>query len=216
MNVCLLVYNGNMSRVVVKHRGPHGRTRKKVFEVATELFFQHGYKSVGVRDIAKVVGIKSASLYNYFSSKDDLLNKLLRFYYDNYRLALLDLDEALKMIPTAAPSEVLEAIRLPMRNDQPYDMLVKIIIIAERECNNDARARAVIADMYQVGVGRITAVLDRMIERGVIEPLDTRAFASVMIRFGLSAGMEVDSKHLSVAEWQDGNKLLYGMIRLRK
>lgn len=41
------------------------------------LFSKRGYDGVSMRDLAAEVGIKAASIYNHFSSKDEIFNSLL-------------------------------------------------------------------------------------------------------------------------------------------
>lgn len=77
----------NDSSAAPAHR--HGKemtTKEKVFEVALDLFAQKGYDAVSMREIAEAVGIKKASLYSHFSSKDELLETL--FEYPMAKLAM--------------------------------------------------------------------------------------------------------------------------------
>ena len=41
-------------------------------------------------EVAKNLGIKKASLYHYFSSKEDMFLKILEYSFGKYRLFLLD------------------------------------------------------------------------------------------------------------------------------
>lgn len=47
--------------------------KEKLFQTATRLFFQHGYRAVGVDTIAAQSGIGKMTLYRHFPSKDDLI-----------------------------------------------------------------------------------------------------------------------------------------------
>ncbi len=52
------------------------RTRQRKVDIASkaaEIFARDGYSNVGMRDIADAVGIKGASLYHHFPSKEDIL-----------------------------------------------------------------------------------------------------------------------------------------------
>jgi len=50
-------------------------TRKEVIiEKAAELFKEKGYKASGMRELAEVLGIEAASLYNHIKSKSELLH----------------------------------------------------------------------------------------------------------------------------------------------
>ncbi len=51
-------------------------TRERVLDRAAELFWTKGYAATTTREIAASLGIRQASLYHHFASKDDLLGKL--------------------------------------------------------------------------------------------------------------------------------------------
>jgi AcrR family transcriptional regulator len=52
--------------------------KEKLFQTAARLFFQHGYRAVGVDTIAAESGIGKMTLYRHFPSKDDLIVAYLR------------------------------------------------------------------------------------------------------------------------------------------
>jgi AcrR family transcriptional regulator len=54
------------------------KPKDKLFETATRLFYQHGYRAVGVDTIAAEAGIGKMTLYRYYPSKDDLIVAYLR------------------------------------------------------------------------------------------------------------------------------------------
>jgi AcrR family transcriptional regulator len=54
-----------------------GGTAARIEEAALELFFEHGYSSTSMRDIAHACGITAAALYNHFPSKDKILYSMV-------------------------------------------------------------------------------------------------------------------------------------------
>lgn len=52
-------------------------TKDLILHTALRLFSERGYGGVSMRDLATEVGIKAASIYNHFSSKEDIFNSLL-------------------------------------------------------------------------------------------------------------------------------------------
>ncbi len=58
-------------------RRPGVTARDEILDAASELFTTLGYTGTSTRTIAESVGIRQASLYHYFTTKDDILCALL-------------------------------------------------------------------------------------------------------------------------------------------
>lgn len=53
-------------------------TRKEeIIKIAARLFYEKGYKTVSMRDIATAMDIKAASLYNHIKSKQEILSEII-------------------------------------------------------------------------------------------------------------------------------------------
>jgi TetR/AcrR family transcriptional regulator, cholesterol catabolism regulator len=52
-------------------------TRQRVLRAAAALFRTQGYAATSLRDIAAAAGLKAGSLYNHFSSKEDIVTTIL-------------------------------------------------------------------------------------------------------------------------------------------
>ena len=53
-------------------------TEKAIREAAVKVIAKHGFQAASLREIAKEVGIRAPSLYNYIKSKEKLLYDLLK------------------------------------------------------------------------------------------------------------------------------------------
>jgi len=60
-------------------------TKKVILDEALELFSTSGYDGVTVADIAEAVGIKSASLYKHYASKQDIFDSILTKAADDFQ-----------------------------------------------------------------------------------------------------------------------------------
>ena len=62
---------------LITQRRPGTTARDEILDAAGELFTTLGYTGTSTRTIAEAVGIRQASLYHYFRTKDDILCALL-------------------------------------------------------------------------------------------------------------------------------------------
>jgi AcrR family transcriptional regulator len=54
------------------------KPRERILSAASELFYRHGIRAVGVEAIAEAAGTNKMTLYRHFSSKDELVAEYLR------------------------------------------------------------------------------------------------------------------------------------------
>lgn len=52
---------------------PRGSARERLLDAASELFYRHGIRAVGIDTVIERAGVAKMSLYNHFSSKDELV-----------------------------------------------------------------------------------------------------------------------------------------------
>src|SRR5436190_15320251 len=57
---------------------PRMPPRERILEAASDLFYRHGIRAVGVEAIAEAAGTNKMTLYRHFDSKDELVAKYLR------------------------------------------------------------------------------------------------------------------------------------------
>ena len=79
-------------------------TKKKIFDVALDLFSKKGYDSVSLREIAEEVGIKKSSIDSHYPSKEAILMDIFK-----YLANLFEYDELLnnKELDLSEDNEIL-------------------------------------------------------------------------------------------------------------
>lgn len=60
-----------------QRRRPGETAREEILDASAELFTTQGYASTSTRTIANAVGVRQATIYHYFGTKDDILEALL-------------------------------------------------------------------------------------------------------------------------------------------
>lgn len=83
-------------------------TRKEeIVTVASRLFKERGYSAVSMRDIAQVMGIKAASLYNHIHGKQEILSTLILEVAKEFTLGMTSVMES-KATPIEKITSVIE------------------------------------------------------------------------------------------------------------
>lgn len=66
--------------------------RDFIIQQASKLFKDKGYKASSMRELAAMVGVEAASLYNHILSKEDLLNAICMNVASRYTLHINDVE----------------------------------------------------------------------------------------------------------------------------
>ena len=61
-----------------------GSTKKAILEKALDLFSVQGYEATSIAQIADAVGIRKASMYSHFKSKQEILDALVQHSLEQY------------------------------------------------------------------------------------------------------------------------------------
>jgi AcrR family transcriptional regulator len=72
-------------------------SKQKILDAALEVFANEGYHSSAVSSIAKTAGISKGLLYNYFKSKEDVLNELMLGMFDEFMDEIIPLKPGEKL-----------------------------------------------------------------------------------------------------------------------
>lgn len=159
-------------------------TKEKIFDAALDLFSEKGFDEVSVRELTRNVGIRESSLYNHFKSKDEILDTIFeRFKSDLERSSdsEANIDE---LISSSTPEEVLNTIaeRLVEQIRQPQAQ--KILRIITIELYHNKKIRDFFSqELIDKREAAFETIFRKMIERGVIKPLDPKTLAKEYYTF---------------------------------
>lgn len=155
------------------------QTKENILINATLLFARNGYASVSMRDIAATIGIKSASLYNHFSSKEILWQEVLAHSRELYLLYFNHLDLVLEKAETF--EEILDVIF-----DEPKKMTNVFTCYAfsmiQVEQFRDPEAGRMFNDVFlKYSIEVLQTWFERCIARGLVREFDANAVATMII-----------------------------------
>jgi TetR/AcrR family transcriptional repressor of nem operon len=82
---------------------PREFDEEKVLALAVERFWEHGYEATSIRDLAQVMGLTTASIYNAFGDKRAVYRKALDYYVERSFV------DRVGRFETRPPREAIEA-----------------------------------------------------------------------------------------------------------
>jgi TetR/AcrR family transcriptional regulator, cholesterol catabolism regulator len=135
------------------------QTREEIFDTAEQMFAELGYHATSVRDIAKALDLRAGTLYNHFSSKEDVLWQIVNRAADQFLEAaekVADEEPAVRLRKLI--HEHLRVIAANLRNATVFFHEWKFLaparraLIAERRNRYEGHFRKAIADGVASGV----------------------------------------------------------------
>jgi AcrR family transcriptional regulator len=188
-------------------------TRIRILDSATALFAVKGFDAVSISEIAKIAGVQAPALYNHYESKAALFAEVLSRFEEEYRAYhnwLLYANENAKSL-----EEVLDN----MFNNEWLEALNPITclgmsMVLKGQHENEYASKSAFQYIYVESIRNIQASFDRLIEKNIIPPSDTKTIATLLL-FCVISGNDIsihkftDRKiPMSIAGLYDGLKKL--------
>jgi AcrR family transcriptional regulator len=168
-------------------RGPYRKgleRRQGIVEAATQVFAEAGYNGGSLRGISDRVGLSSASLVQYFGSKEGLLMAVLREWgQQSHTIGARDL-RGLAWI---------RSIREAMRYNVHHRGLVDLLLTLTTEASHPAHpARPFIRERYIAIIAAFGRHLREAVEAGEVLPLtDAEIEREARLFFAVMDGIEL-------------------------
>ncbi|SDF46797.1 transcriptional regulator, TetR family [Lentzea fradiae] len=143
---------------------------RQILDRATALFAERGFAGTSLQDIAEASGLTRPALYYYFSSKEELLVRLVRE-------TTMDVAEQLEALaaehPDLAPDAHLRAlVRTSTAFQARHRDQFRLLLRSEAELPDD------VTELYTDGRRRVLrayqAVIERGISAGLFRPVNSR------------------------------------------
>ena len=158
--------------VVAADVNPSTGTATRILDVGERLLQTRGYNGFSYADIAREIGITTASLHYHFASKAALGEALVGRYADRFFQALLEIESS-----GAAPLAELEAYIAVYRSVLEADRMCLCGTLAVEHETLPQAMRDALARFFEANEVWLTATLTRGREDGTISfsgpPLDT-------------------------------------------
>jgi AcrR family transcriptional regulator len=170
-------------------------TKQRIFEVSLDLFAQKGFDAVSMREIAEAVGIKKASLYSHFASKDELVGQI----FDYPTMALGDIGpkgaDAEQMIVSMGVEGFMTMASDVFKRWIAAPGMEKVWRIICIEMYHDDRIKKFYDQFSCDAIAFWTSNFEIMRKRGLIKPIDPGVLAMEYLSFYIFAMMDYFVAH---------------------
>jgi AcrR family transcriptional regulator len=185
-------------------------TRQAILDTAAEQFAQRGYDGVTVRDIAAAVGIQESSIYNHYPSKTKILDTLFqRFVHEVPSTRPTD-EQLDMMLTTLTPEEIFRNILFHVGEHVKGTLSNIAMIITHEKFKNQRAAVVYIKYIVQEPASYYERLIDKMISRGMVRPVDARLFAEQYNYVSISLTQEYQMSQYGFA---DAHVVVSNMIK---
>ena len=159
-----------------------GNTKQEILEAALELFSIQGFEATSIAQISGAVGIRKASLYSHFGSKQEILDTLvkevLRQYAEHSIFARADWEKDDGSLPVTADAAV-QMIQGQMRyilHDPIISRARKMLVIEQFQ--NPELAELQTKQNYSDVMAYFAGLMKQLIRQGVLTETDPQIMAA--------------------------------------
>ena len=159
-----------------------GNTKQEILEASLELFSVQGFEATSISQIAGAVGIRKASLYSHFESKQAILDALVKDILEQYAthslFARTDWENDardLPVTPDAAAQMILGQIRYIL-HDPVISRARKMLVIEQFQ--NRSLAKLQTKQNYSDVMEYFTGLVKQLIRQGVLAEDDPEIMAA--------------------------------------
>ena len=159
-----------------------GNTKQEILEAALELFSVQGFEATSISQIAGAVGIRKASLYSHFESKQAILDALVKEVLEQYAahsiFAKTDWGKDSDNLPMT-PDDSVQMIKGQIRyilHDPHISKARKMLVIEQFQ--NPELAKLQTKQNYSDVLEYFAGLIGQLIRQGVLAEDDSEIMAA--------------------------------------
>jgi AcrR family transcriptional regulator len=160
-------------------------TKEIIFDKALEIIATIGFENMTIRDLADEVGLKGASIYNHFSSKQEILDCIYDYYCEHHFDARTPIEKSKRIIETGTREEIYtKALTFDfVRDDEKmFKRMVLTAKIVMMRLFNDQRANQIFFEYSnEKAHSYVKEILEYGISIGRIENFDIDTYINFLI-----------------------------------
>ncbi len=133
--------------------------KESIFEAATSVLSEHGIDGTTMNRVAEAAELAKSSLYDYFPSKDELLE----FVFDRLVIPLMQAISEILRADLPAPEKLERVLRVALERGVRHKAILRLLIHSDQEYRVRERVRPHILDAF-------TTIFEQGIKEGSFRP----------------------------------------------
>jgi AcrR family transcriptional regulator len=166
-------------------------TKERIFNVAIDLFAQKGFDAVSQREIAEAAGIRKATLYYYFATKDEILKQNFEYVMERWNLSKVgkwsDSDEAEAQIVSMGLDGFMamaSGVSTSFMEDPRMEKILRITFI---ELYHNEQMKKFMLTFFGAGPEFFESSFAILMKHKLIKPSDPKVLAMEYLSFYMMA-----------------------------
>jgi AcrR family transcriptional regulator len=169
-------------------------TKERILSVAIDLFAQKGFDAVSLREIAEAAGIRKATLYYYFTSKDELLENIFDYALKRWEISKVgkwsDSDETENQIVAMGLDGFMamaSGVSTSWLDDPRMEKILRITFI---ELYHNEQMKKFMVTFFGAGPVFFESSFAIMMKHKLIKPSDPKVLALEYLSFYMMTFMD--------------------------
>ena len=145
-------------------------TKQKILSKAVDLFAKKGFTETTIRELADAAGLKGASIYNHFPSKNAILECILEEYASQVAVNFLAQDKLHLLENDPTPEGILTCLMLLFPKGREEYFLTQLCVILQEQYRNPVVRRFMCEEFILNIEQTIKMIFNKLIEFNKIHP----------------------------------------------
>ena len=175
-------------------------TKTQIFYAALRLFAADGVENVSMRDIANAVDIKAASIYNHYSSKEQLVEACYDFFFDFHDAKRLTKEQYAHILQYGTKEEVVNIPNYFFPEELAEKLVFAMIVLFSR-MHTDAKAIEVYTKVIDHSMQFMQWLFETGIALGRFAPFNIRGVSMMFMSARLFISQSVTIHPDAIHDW---------------
>jgi len=186
-------------------------TRILIFNTALRLFAASGVENVSMRDLADEVGIKAASIYNHYPSKDELVEACYDFFLENHDAGRLDKEQYTRILREGTKEDVFNIPTDRFPEELAENILYSMIVLFSR-IYTDTIAIKKYTQMIDQSMMYMMEYLEQGIQIGRFKKFDVRGISMLFLSAKLFTAQSTTIHPDTLFDWDMAQREMFSAL----